>query len=216
MILKKKLNIVKEIFSWILLVSMLCLMVYSVYSSVQAKKNDEPFFLLGYRPILVLTGSMEPYMLTNGVCLTKEVTSIDELELGDVITYHMKNEGGKTIRITHRIIAIDNDEIFTKGDNNHVDDGYPLSIDQVESKVIAVCNGTAWIIQKWQTTAGKIMILSFVAFFILLSYLLKSLIRQKMQAKNDTFSSEEADTSVKDEIVVEADIIETTDDSIKS
>ncbi len=197
--MKKKFNIVKEILSWVLLVSMICLMVFTVYSSYQARQNDEPFFLFGHRPILVLTGSMEPYMLTNGICLTKEVTSIDQLELGDVITYHTLTEEGRKIRITHRIIALDNGKIYTKGDNNNVDDGFPLSIDNVESEVVAVFNGTAWLVQNWQTTAGKIMIISFSAGIILFCYMLKTWVKSRKQTEDEDAPAEDNEASSEDE-----------------
>lgn len=210
--MKKKLNVVKEILSWVLLVAMVCLMVFTVYSSYQARQNDEPFFLFGHRPILVLTGSMEPYMLTNGICLTKEVTSIDQLEVGDVITYHTDNAEGKKIRITHRIIGLDNGQIFTKGDNNPVDDGFALSIDNVESEVVAVFNGTAWLVQKWQTTAGKVMIISFAAGIILLCYMAKLLLKEMRRVKAEGGSEDEAsedkaeNVSVPDESVENAGV----------
>ena len=193
--MKKKLHVVKEVLSWLLLIAMVCLMIFTMYSSSQARKNDEPFFLAGYRPILVLTGSMEPYMLTNGICLTKEVTSIDQLEVGDVITYCTNNDEGNKIRITHRIIALDNGQIYTKGDNNNVDDGFALSIDNVESEVVAVFNGTAWIAHKWQTTAGKIMLLSFAVGIILFCYMFKVLISAKKEAKEDKDDESSDDTT---------------------
>lgn len=188
--MKKKLNVVKEILSWVLLVAMICLMVFTVYSSYQARQNDEPFFLFGHRPILVLTGSMEPYMLTNGICLTKEVTSIDQLEIGDVITYCTDNAEGNKIRITHRIIDLVNGQIFTKGDNNPVDDGFALTIDNVESEVVAVFNGTAWLVQKWQTTSGKVMIISFAVGIILLCYMAKLLLKEMRRSKNNDGSED--------------------------
>ena len=140
---KKKESKLHSIFSWVLLIVMAVLLVVTIFRVAESRKTGEGVFLLGYRPVLVLTGSMEPYMMTNGVALTKEVDSLDDIAVGDVVTYHVMNDNGKKLLITHRIIAIDNGQIYTKGDNNNVDDGFPLSIDNIEAKVVGVFNGTA-------------------------------------------------------------------------
>jgi len=182
-----------NIFSWLLLVAMCILMVFSCFNTYQARKSGEAAFLFGYRPVIVLTGSMEPYMLVNSIALTKQVTSIDEIAVGDVITYHMDSENGKPLRITHRIIAIDEGKIYTKGDNNYVDDGFYLTMDNVEAKVLTVFNQTAWIAAKWQTTAGKVMLISIPVCLILLWATIKLLYssrkeelgKRKLIAEND-------------------------------
>jgi len=176
---------ISNILSWVLLVAMVLLLIFTVKNTMEAKKSGESVFLLGYRPVLVLTGSMEPYMMTNSVALTKEVTDIDQLDVGDVITYHKETEEGRILRITHRIIAIDNGNIYTKGDNNRVEDGYSLSIENVEAEVVTVFNQTAWIAQKWQTTTGKVMIISFTLCIILLYIMVKNMIIALWRKKSD-------------------------------
>lgn len=168
--MKENAKKIREVLSWVLLFAMLGLLIFTIYHTYEARKNGESAFLFGYRPVLVLTGSMEPYMMTNSIALTKQVDSIDDLSLNDVVTYHVETDAGKMIRITHRIIALDDGTIYTKGDNNNVADGYPLTMDNIEAKVIGVCNLTAWIAQKWQTTAGKVMLLCIPAGLILLHY----------------------------------------------
>lgn len=171
---KKEENKLQKIFSWVLLIVMAGLLVFTIFRVAESRKTGEGVFLLGYRPVLVLTGSMEPYMMTNGIALTKEVDSLDDIAVGDVVTYHVLNDDGKKLLITHRIIAIDDGRIYTKGDNNNVDDGFPLTIDNVEAKVVGVFNGTAWLAAKWQTTTGKIMLISFFVAIILLCYTIKA------------------------------------------
>lgn len=140
----KKLN---SILSWVLLIAALLLFVTTAYQVYTAKDTSEDAFIFGYRPVYVLTGSMEPYMEVNGMCLTKKVDSLDEIKVNDVVTYHVNTTEGKTVRITHRIMDInENGIITTKGDNNKVIDAYPLTIDNIDSKVVAVFNQTAWIV----------------------------------------------------------------------
>lgn len=195
--MKEKTKKLREALSWVLLIAMCGLMVFTIYNARVAMKTGESKFLFGYRPVLVLTGSMEPYMMTNGLALTKQVDSMDDLEVGDVVTYHlydengalMRNESGLPIRITHRIIAIDEDKIYTKGDNNNVDDGFALGIDNIEAEVVGVFNGTAWLVNKWQTTSGKVMIIAFPLAFILLVCTL-DMLRKAKKADMGTGSEE--------------------------
>ena len=166
--MKAKLKTFNEIFSWVLLIAVTVMLIFSVYTVTQAKKTGEGAFVFGYRPVLVLTGSMEPYMMTNGLALTKEVTALNQIEVGDVITYHHDTEDGRRLLITHRIVGIEDGYIFTKGDNNRVSDSIPLTMENVEAKVISVFNQTAWLVAKWQTTSGKIMLISCAAAIILI------------------------------------------------
>lgn len=182
--MREKLHKLNDIFSWVLLIAMSMLLVFSLYSVKNAPKG-EGAFLFGYRPVFVLTGSMEPYMMTNGMCLTEKVDSLDDIAVGDVVTFHVEGDNGKLLRITHRIISIDNGIINTKGDNNRVSDDIPLSIDNIEAKVIFVFNQSAWIIQKWGTTSGKIMIISFALAIVLGYYAIKSFIKLMLCSEKD-------------------------------
>lgn len=179
-------NILKkadDIFSYVLLAAMTVLLIFSVMSVVSARKTGEVASVFGYRPIMVQTGSMEPYIMTNGLALTKIVNSVEELEEGDVISYHVAEDDGHVIRITHRIVSIEDGIITTKGDNNNVTDAYPLTIENVESKVIAVFNQSAWLIATWQTTSGKILIWSVIAGTLLLYFSVKSYLRACREEK---------------------------------
>lgn len=199
---KKEESKLQAILSWVLLIVMAGLLVFTVFRVAESKKTGEGVFLLGYRPVLVLTGSMEPYMMTNGIALTKEVDSLDDIAVGDVVTYHVMNDNGKKLLITHRIIAIDDGLIYTKGDNNNVIDGYPLTMDNVEAKVVGVFNGTAWLAAKWATTTGKIMLICFLVAIILLCYTVKAFRASKKEKKpvdavtveGESIPSIEADT----------------------
>lgn len=196
--MKEKTKKLREVLSWVILIAMCGLMVFTIYNARVAMKTGESKFLFGYRPVLVLTGSMEPYMMTNGLALTKQVDSMDDLEVGDVVTYHlydengdlMRNESGLPIRITHRIIAIEGDEIYTKGDNNNVDDGFALGIANIEAEVVGVFNGTAWLVDKWQTTSGKVMIIAFPLALILLVCTLDMLRKAKKQEQLEAQKAE--------------------------
>lgn len=182
--MREKLRKLDDIFSWLLLIVTSALLVFSIYT-VKTTPKGEGAFLFGYRPVFVLTGSMEPYMLTNGIALTKQVDSMDDIAVGDVVTFHVASEEGRQLKITHRIVAIENGLINTKGDNNRVDDNLALTIDNIEAKVVAVFNQSAWLIEKWETTTGKVMIISFGLAIIFAYVSLKLIFTSRKEEQNE-------------------------------
>ena len=81
--------------------------------------------LVGIRPFVVLSGSMEPTYQTGSLIYVRDVDPF-KLEAGDVITF-MMNE---TTVATHRIVGVVPDEddpsvirFRTKGDANEFEDG---------------------------------------------------------------------------------------------
>ena len=181
--MREKIRKFDDIFSWLLLIVTTGLLIFSIYT-VKTTPKGEGAFLFGYRPVFVLTGSMEPYMLTNGIALTKQVDSMDDIAVGDVVTFHVDSEEGRQLKITHRIVAIENGFINTKGDNNNVDDNLALTIDNIEAKVVAVFNQSAWLIEKWETTTGKIMIISF-GLALIFAYIALNLIFTSRKEEKD-------------------------------
>ena len=176
---------IQSIFSWVFLLLMCGLLVFSVYNLYQARQNNEGYFLFGYRPMLVLTGSMEPYMMTNSLVLSKEVTDSDQLEVGDVVTYHVKTESGRPLRITHRIVEMEDDLIYTKGDNNQVTAGFALTRDNIDAKVVGVCNFTATLASIWnRSLSGKITLVCCTAAVLLALGALRSLLHSRRETNN--------------------------------
>lgn len=179
-------KIFDEIFSWILLIGMLLLAVVTAKICFDAKATGDEAYIFGYRPIFVQTGSMEPYLLTNSFAITKEVTDISQLEVGDVVSFHLDTEDGNRLRITHRIIEIKDDYIYTKGDNNRVADNYPLTIDNIESEVLTVFNQSAWLIAKWHSSLnGKVFIISTALAIVLFIFAIKIAIGAYLEEKTD-------------------------------
>lgn len=184
--MKAKLRKIDEVVSWILLFAVFALLIHVVCNTVDAARKGEESFIFGYRPAIVLTGSMEPYMMTNSIVLTKEVTELEELKVGDVITFHLTNELGKKVRITHRLTGIEDGILSTKGDNNPSGDGIPLTMESVESKVVGVFNQSAYLVAAWKTTSGKIMILSFIGALVLAYFAVKLHFASKREEREVT------------------------------
>lgn len=89
------------------------------------------YFLMNYKLYIVSSGSMEPYLKTNELILVKR--HLNSYSVGDIICY---NDESMKFPITHRIINIEKDNYYTKGDYNNIADFYPTNIDNIIGKVI--------------------------------------------------------------------------------
>lgn len=108
--------------------------------------------IVGYRPYVVLSGSMEPEIRTGSICLIDTGYSYDELRLGDVIAF----TNGR-ISVTHRIYEFRDGMIRTKGDSNDSPDQYFISegnyLGRYAGSVPCAGYAVAWI----QTKRGMIL-----------------------------------------------------------
>jgi len=88
--------------------------------------------VIGYRPVIVLSGSMEPIYPVGSIIYYK-ASSFENIEEGDAITFRL---GGGALA-THRVIRKDEakKEFVTKGDNNPTEDVNPVSYELVEGSV---------------------------------------------------------------------------------
>ena len=85
--------------------------------------------LFGEKPLVVLSGSMEPSYKVGSIIYYHEPKNNDEIEVGKAITFKGKDENASLI--SHRVYSIDNGVITTKGDANSVVDQRKLSYDEV-------------------------------------------------------------------------------------
>ncbi len=83
--------------------------------------------LLGLQRYVIMGGSMSgTYDL--GSVVFSEVVPVEELEVGDVITYVPPADSGITTLVTHRIVDIDGAEFRTQGDANPAVDPWTFQL----------------------------------------------------------------------------------------
>lgn len=113
----------------ILFIIIMTLGITIVYKSYSEPNKIPSVF--GWKPFIVLSGSMEDTIMPGDLILTKEI-DVSELKDGDVISYRTN----KYTVITHRIINIVDEKgerkYYTKGDNNDSADSEPVGNDQIE------------------------------------------------------------------------------------
>ena len=89
----------------------------------------------GYKPVVVLTGSMEPSYPVGSVIYYKS-SPYSEIQVGDTITYSVGDDSKSVV--THRVFAIDDatKSFVTKGDANASPDINPIPYKNVKGEVI--------------------------------------------------------------------------------
>jgi len=131
---------------------------------------------MGYKPFIVLSGSMEPAIMTGDIVLDKEVDT-DTLKVGDIISYR---EGPNTV-VTHRIKEIKTDggskKFITQGDANNAEDQNPVAASEVEGKVLANAHKLGDAAMFMQTKVGMLI---FIAVPLVLLVLLDIFRRRKL------------------------------------
>jgi signal peptidase I len=105
--------------------------ILSVIMSIGAKKDKARIpSIFGYKPMVVLTGSMAPEINPGDVIIGKGVNA-KNIRIGDIITYKISDE----MLITHRVIEVVDKQgrqaFKTKGDANNVDDNNLITEEQL-------------------------------------------------------------------------------------
>lgn len=86
---------------------------------------------LGYKPLVVLSGSMSPTYEIGTVIYYEEV-AIEDIKEMDVITF----SSGSDSNVTHRVTGFIDGKIQTKGDANISPDSSLVQYDEVKGRVI--------------------------------------------------------------------------------
>ncbi len=122
---------------------MVGLLIYSFNAkTVMGEKMPMPF---GYGISVVVSGSMEPALQINDGIIVKELKETDRIATDDIIVFEADN-----MLIVHRVIAVNDNEIITKGDANNTEDS-PIIREQIKGKVIyrfPGLGGFLWLIRQ--------------------------------------------------------------------
>lgn len=101
--------------------------------------------IFGNKPVLIVSGSMEPAIQTGALTLV-HYCGVNNFQVGDVCTYWSPDFGEY---ITHRVRVVGEDYLITRGDTNSVDDPTPVIEDMVMGKVVLTLNITAPLFQRY-------------------------------------------------------------------
>ncbi len=156
--------------------------------------------IMGWTPLTVLSGSMEPTIPTGSQVVVKHVegtADAAELDQGDVVTF-MPNPDDPTL-VTHRIVDIsvkaDGTHIFTtKGDNNNSADPDPITATQLRGVVqyhVPYAGYLSNLLNTQQKTTGVIIVAA-----ALLAYALWQLLTAIRSSKRSRRHGRRASTTM--------------------
>ena len=150
----------KKIIIIVILIILIPILIISLVILVNSyiKPNEVPSFF-GWKPFIVLSGSMETNISAGDVVVVKEVEDTENLKKGDIIAFKEND-----IVINHRIDDVLQEDgetkYITKGDNNNTRDSGYVNKDQIEGiyqfKIARLGNLAMFI----QTPIGMIVCLS--------------------------------------------------------
>lgn len=123
----------KKIFNWIgnILLGLLLILVILTFVGKLTKSNT----ILGFTPLKVLSGSMEPDIKIGDLIVVKNIDE-SSIEEGDIITFKTNPD----TFVTHRVVEVFNqngDIAFkTKGDANNIEDRDLVSKQDIVGKYV--------------------------------------------------------------------------------
>lgn len=157
--------------NWLIIVGCVILipiLAINLWIIVQSKSNNEKVpSVFGYKPFIVLSGSMESDIRKGDLIITKE-TDPSSLKTNDIIAFR---DAEKTIT-THRIIEIVTNDgknyFITKGDNNSTQDLNLVALEDVEGIYVTRIPGIGSMMNSLsKPTTIMVLIFGITAIFVI-------------------------------------------------
>lgn len=149
----------KKILYYILfLVIVLPFLIFNLTLIIKSKLYpDKIADFMGYKPFIVMSGSMETTINIGDLVIVKKVNS-SNIHTGDIIAFKNGN-----IVILHRVKEVINDsgtyKFKTKGDNNNVADDFIVSSDAIEGIFVNKIPGLGSILLFLGKPIGLLMVI---------------------------------------------------------
>lgn len=156
------------------------LVVVIVVFGISLKTGEQPS-LFNYKMFIVQSNSMSPEFETGSLLFVS--MDIEELTIGDIITY--KKEESK-VSTTHRIVDIVDDGArlyITRGDANNIDDPLPVVKEDIIGRVSLSIPLAGYVFGFIQSRSGVLLfglIPSIIIIFIIIKEIMKELDREKI------------------------------------
>lgn len=149
----------KKILYYILfLVIVLPFLIFNLTLIIKSKLYpDKIADFMGYKPFIVMSGSMETTINIGDLVIVKKVNS-GSIHAGDIIAFKNGN-----IVISHRVKEVINDsgtyKFKTKGDNNNVADDFIVNSDAIEGIFVNKIPGLGSILLFLGKPIGLLMVI---------------------------------------------------------
>lgn len=163
----------KKILYYILfLVIVLPFLIFNLTLIIKSKLYpDKIADFMGYKPFIVMSGSMETTINIGDLVIVKKVNS-SSIHTGDIIAFKNGN-----IVISHRVKEVINDsgiyKFKTKGDNNNVADDFIVNSDAIEGIFVNKIPGLGSILLFLGKPIGLLMVILVIVIISTALYFVK-------------------------------------------
>lgn len=139
----------------------LVLVCISVFIQTKVNPNKIPS-IFGYKPFVVLSGSMEAEIFRGDLAVTREVDA-KSLQKNDIVAFR----DAENHVVTHRVVDIvdvnGEKRLVTKGDNNNNNDSDTVGMKDVEGKYLFKLSGFGNLVMIMQEPVTLIIVLVAIA-----------------------------------------------------
>lgn len=131
----KVLNVIKNVFTWLLVAAAACMMVFTVVSVTTFDRNDRDLF--GYKAFICRSDSMKATDFAAGDLVFVKEVSPATIKEGDIISYRSEDSDTFGETFTHKVRSLITDEngqpcFITYGTTTGVDDELPVKYTQFQ------------------------------------------------------------------------------------
>lgn len=131
----KVLKVLKNVFTWLLVVAAVCMMVFTVVSVTTFDRNDRDLF--GYKAFICRSDSMKATDFASGDLVFVKEVSPATIKEGDIISYRSEDPDTFGETFTHKVRSLITDEngqpcFITYGTTTGVDDELPVKYTQFQ------------------------------------------------------------------------------------
>ncbi len=174
---KKRGEGIKKVCTWVILVIVFSITLFNIVFSISINSGDKALF--GYRFYLVASDSMAATDFKAGDVVISKSVDLDELKVGDIITFISDSSVNYGRTVTHKIRKITKDEngkysFQTYGTATDADDDAPAT--KVLGKYVGRLKGFGKFITFSKKPIGYVVLI-FLPFAVLLTIQLINCIR---------------------------------------
>lgn len=168
--MKKAINIIKNIFTWLVVALAVCMMIFTVVSVNTFDRSDRSIF--GYKMFIVLSDSMSKTDFDAGDLVFSKKVDPSTLQVGDIISYQSTNLENYGETVTHKIRELTKDAegnpgFITYGTTTDTNDENIVTYSFVLGKYQMRLVGVGKFFQFLKTTPGYIVCI-FLPFLLLI------------------------------------------------
>lgn len=184
-------NKISKIVNVILYVVLGVILISNLFILFQAKTNDDKVpAIFGYKPFIVMSGSMESEIYTNDLIFVKTIEP-SNLKLNDIIAFRTSDN----VIVTHRIIGVtksgNNIYFTTKGDNNDNEDNEIIEGSKVEGKYVSrIPKLGKWFLFIGTSTGMLVSLLIAVVMILIYAFVNMSLDKKVIEKEDEQYRKE--------------------------